>query len=145
MHTIHRSVGMLLFATVFLANYCAVYQRRKKEAVLAILLLFCLSGKTCTRTPKNKKNHLFVCFLHFSCSFCYSASASSDSFLIGLCAENVSGHPQSNVLHRKVDNRVLCFLKECFVCVNKDLFLPVSREKKDRQFWSELYASKLTK
>lgn len=48
--------------------------------------------------------------------------------------KNVAGHPQSNVLLVKVDNRVLCFMKECFVCVNKDLFLSVSREKKDRQF-----------
>lgn len=60
--------------------------------------------------------------------------ASSVSLLIGLCAEKFSGHPQSNVLLVKVDNRVLCFLKECFVCVHKDLFLPVSREKKDRHF-----------
>lgn len=50
---------------------------------------------------------------------------------MGLCAENVSGHPQSNVRLVKVNNRVLSFMKECFVCVNKDWFLSVSREKKD--------------
>lgn len=60
--------------------------------------------------------------------------ASSDSLLNGLLAVNVTGHPQSNVLRVKVDNHVLYFLKECFVCVDKASFLSVICEKKDRHF-----------